>query len=533
MEGSLVSKKRIVDFFLKNNILVSSDAVASMKEEDLGVIQERITNKIKSDNFLLLSKDLDGLLKKLDLVDINWFDLEKAKTMLEKGKDSRVYQKFIDYLEKGESKKPAIAKEASEQYPVKVLFSYEQESKKRDVQDFIQFFNARYKAIEKILRSRQELQNITSINRIINKKERGAVSLIGMVGDKKTTKNENLVLTIEDPTGAIKVLVNKNKPELYKEAKEIALDEVIAVVGTNGENIVFANTILWPDIAEKELNKSDDEAYALFLSDLHVGSNNFLSEDFNRFIKWINGEMGSEQQKNIAKQVKYIFIIGDLVDGCGIYPEQDKELHIDDVYRQYDECARLLKQIPPSIKLIICPGNHDAMRIAEPQPALYRDFAKSIYELTNTILVSNPALVNIHSSKTSKGFDVLMYHGYSFDYFVANVDAIRNKGGYNRADLIMKFLLQRRHLAPTHTSTLYIPDANKDPLVIEKAPDFFVTGHIHKSIAANYKNITMICGSCWQSKTAFQEKVGHVPEPSRVPLVNLKTREIKILKFGK
>jgi len=93
--------------------------------------------------------------------------------------------------------------------------------------------------------------------------------------------------------------------------------------------------------------------------------------------------------------------------------------------------------------------------------------------------------------------------------------------------------LQRRHLAPTHTSTLYIPETTKDPLTIEKIPDIFATGHIHKSIASHYKSITLICGSCWQSKTAFQEKVGHNPEPSRVPIVNLKTREAKILKFGK
>jgi DNA polymerase II small subunit len=68
-------------------------------------------------------------------------------------------------------------------------------------------------------------------------------------------------------------------------------------------------------------------------------------------------------------------------------------------------------------------------------------------------------------------------------------------------------------------------------MIITKIPDFFVTGHIHKSVAANFRNITLICGSCWQSKTAFQEKVGHNPEPSRVPIVNLKNREVKILRF--
>jgi len=97
----------------------------------------------------------------------------------------------------------------------------------------------------------------------------------------------------------------------------------------------------------------------------------------------------------------------------------------------------------------------------------------------------------------------------------------------------MKFLLQKRHLAPTHKSTLYIPDVNQDPLVISNVPDFFLTGHIHKSSVSNYRNITMICGSCWQSKTSFQEKVGHHPEPCRVPIINLQTREVKILKFGK
>ena len=305
------------------------------------------------------------------------------------------------------------------------------------------------------------------------------------------------------------------------------------MIGSNAENIVFANNVIWPDVPHRDLKKSPDESYALFLSDLHVGSNNFLDGDFNKFIKWINGEAGSDKQKEIAKKVKYIFIVGDLIDGCGIYPGQDADLVIKDIKEQYRESARLLKQMPEHIPLIICPGNHDAMRIAEPQPKLYEDFAKPIYDMPNTIMVSNPAYINIHASDKFPGFDVLMYHGYSFDFFVANVNSIRSNGGYNRADLVMKFLLKRRHLAPTHTSTLYIPDPNDDPLTIKKLPDFFATGHIHKSIAANYKNITLISGSCWQSKTEFQEKVGHNPEPSRVPLVNLNTREIKILRFGK
>jgi len=95
----------------------------------------------------------------------------------------------------------------------------------------------------------------------------------------------------------------------------------------------------------------------------------------------------------------------------------------------------------------------------------------------------------------------------------------------------MKFLLKKRHLAPSYKSTPYLPCHLEDPLLIKKIPDFFVTGHIHYAIAGNYRNITTISGSCWQAKTSFQEKVGHEPQPARVPLVNLKTRKIKIMKF--
>ena len=41
------------------------------------------------------------------------------------------------------------------------------------------------------------------------------------------------------------------------------------------------------------------------------------------------------------------------------------------------------------------------------------------------------------------------------------------------------------------------------------------------------------CPVCKSPKTAFQEKMGHTPEPCRVPIVNLQTRQVKILKFGK
>ena len=221
----------------------------------------------------------------------------------------------------------------------------------------------------------------------------------------------------------------------------------------------------------------------------------------------------------------------DVVDGIGIYPKQYDELTIHTMEEQYAEFARFIKQIPSDKKIFICPGNHDVVHLAEPQSMFYKEYTQELYEMENVHLVSNPSMITIAKTEHFEGINVLMYHGYSFDYYVANVDSIRNNGGYNRADLIMKFLLKRRHLAPAFKSTPYLPAFDQDPLLISHVPDIMISGHIHYSSVATYKGVTMICGSCWQSKTEFQEKLGHNPEPGRVPVVNLQTREVKVLRF--
>jgi len=267
MEQRLIQKKQAVDFFLKKEILLSSDVLEGIDENDFERIYSLITNKVKSQKFLFLNKDLNEALQNLPNVDLNWLDLEKSKALLEKGRDNRVYNQFIKFLYTQKTK----AKEEK----VKVINSYGEDSKKRNIQDFVRYFNMRYKALENILRHRPDLKNIITINRIKNKRDRETVSLIGIVVDKKITKNKNIILTLEDQTGSINVLINKNKPEIFNEARSIVMDEILAIEGVNGNNIIFANKVFWPEVTTKELKKSSDDSYALFLSDLHVGSNNF------------------------------------------------------------------------------------------------------------------------------------------------------------------------------------------------------------------------------------------------------------------
>ena len=425
------------------------------------------------------------------------------------------------------------AKAPQENEPVKIVFNYTTEPKSRSVHDFVSLFNNRFSMIERILGNRQELKGLTSIGRISAKGEREKVSIVGMVYDKQETKNENLILVLEDQTGTIKVIVSKAKQQLYEIARDAVLDQVIGITGTTANGVIFANSIVLPEIPmQNELKRSSEPAAVVLLSDIEVGNKKFMAQEFDKFLQWLNGEVGNEEHKQLAKKVKYIIVAGDVVAGVGVYPGQEEDLAISDIKEQYRECARLLAKVPERIKIIIAPGNHDAVRISEPQPILNNSWAKPLTELKNAILVSNPAIVNIHSSAEFPGFNVLIYHGYGFDDYGENVYSIKNHGRQlsDRADLIMKFMLQARHLAPTYGSTLYIPEA-KDNLVIDLVPDIFVSGHIHKAAVASYRGVLMVCGSCWQPKTDFQEKLGHDPDPCIVPIIDLETRKITMLNF--
>ncbi|MFC1648323.1 metallophosphoesterase [Nanoarchaeota archaeon] len=416
---------------------------------------------------------------------------------------------------------------------VKVISNYTKESTKRTFDHFVKYFNHRYTAIQSMLKSRVELERLTSIQRVNAKTERELVSVIGIVSSKSETKNKNIMLELEDRTGKTKVVVSRDKGEVYGMARDIVLDEVIGVTGTSGGNIIFANNIVHPDIPlHRELKKSPIEEYAVFISDVEIGSHNFLQAEFEKFIAWLNGSVGDDMQKTTASKVKYMFIVGDLVAGVGIYPGQEAELKIKDIKEQYATFVEYLKKVPSHIHIIMCPGNHDAGRLAEPQLPLYKDFAESLYQLPNVTLVSNPSMLRIGETKSFPGFDVLLYHGYSMPYIADNVESIRTTGGLKRGDLIMEFYMKRRHLAPSHTSNLYIPDAEQDPMVITSVPDFLATGHIHRSVVHQYRGVTLMNCSAWTAATDYQLKRGLIPEPGRAMLVNLKSRKVKVMNFG-
>ena len=67
------------------------------------------------------------------------------------------------------------------------------------------------------------------------------------------------------------------------------------------------------------------------------------------------------------------------------YPNQERDLKIIDLEEQFIDLANLLDKIRKDIKIIISPGNHDGVRLMEPQPLLDEKYSWALYDLDNVI----------------------------------------------------------------------------------------------------------------------------------------------------
>ena len=390
---------------------------------------------------------------------------------------------------------------------------------------FVQYFRDRYSRLSEIIRGRMNARPIESLKR--RSFRRGTdgnteeISIIGMVSDISTTTNGHKIFSIEDPTGSFSVLIRNSDKELFELASQLLLDEVIGVTGsvTNDGKLMMATKILQPDVPNSVQRRTGSHGKAVLISDVHVGSSQFLEDSWLDFLDFLKGESDSEEMQEIAAQVRYLVVAGDLVDGIGIYPDQEMELDIQDVYEQYRKAAEYFREVPEHIHVIISPGNHDAVRQAEPQPALPERICADFP--VNVTFVGNPALVDLD------GVRILIYHGRSIDDLVASVPGV----SYQEPAGAVLEMLKRRHLAPTYGSRVSISPEKKDYFIIDPVPDIIHTGHVHTLGVQRYKNVLLVNSGTWQAQTEFQKRVNLMPVPARVPVVDLANFDVKILAF--
>jgi DNA polymerase II small subunit len=332
-----------------------------------------------------------------------------------------------------------------------------------------------------------------------------------MVVEVKSTRNGHRIAAIEDPTGTIAVLFRKDRPP-FSDAERLVHDEVIGVRGklAHDGKLFFAEHLYRPDIRiDNTPFRSDRAGRAVFISDVHVGSNTFLEEEWNRFADWLQDD-----------PAPYLLIAGDLVDGIGVYPGQEQELLIKNIYEQYDRFGEMLRDLPSRVRIIISPGNHDVVRGAEPQPVIPAAFTKKFPK--NCTLVENPALVNL------QGVRVLMYHGRSIDDMIGLIPG----ASYEKSGQMMEEMLVRRHLAPVYGRKTPIAAGRQDRLIIDPVPEILHTGHVHIRGITTYRGVLGINAGTWQSQTSFQKQMNVNPTPAEAVVVDLQTLRPEVQAFG-
>jgi DNA polymerase II small subunit len=403
----------------------------------------------------------------------------------------------------------------------KIIFDPTYKINSEDKKDFFKLFDSRYKKTLKILSIRSESRQIRKIKQIkdlrnksrfsslSNESERGklvdSVFVAGLIMFKRNRKND-VELVIDDTTGSLPVVCRTR--ELINEASTLVLDQMLMLeisLSKKNSNDFVIKDIMFPDIPEHVSSKSGTESYVALISDLHVGSKYFMEKEFNDFLGWLSSD------DDFVRKIKFICIAGDIVDGIGIYPNQDRELIDININSQMSYAAALLQKIPKRMHVFLIPGNHDPGRRALPQSALtnLRNFQK----LENFSIIGNPSLVELNKVK------LLMFHGQSLDDVIATVPGL----SYSKPVEAMKILLRSRHLSPIYGNRTPIAPESEDMLVIDDVPDVFHAGHVHTTQVGRYKGTLIVNSGAWQKQTKFQQTMGITPTPGICLLVNLAT----------
>ncbi|TFF93297.1 MAG: hypothetical protein EU543_03955 [Promethearchaeota archaeon] len=385
--------------------------------------------------------------------------------------------------------------------------------------DFYNLNIDKFNQLYQLMRKRPETQSTINIGNILKFSEKSEVSTIGLVNEYRKTKNGHYFIVLEDLTGLINVLVRKDSEfkDVINTAKTIINDQMLYVQGEynpgkqGNEGIIFASVISKIDIPTGlKPNLSLDPLSIILISDTHIGSREFEEKLWNKMIDFLNGNLGNKNLRETAGKVKYIIINGDLVDGIGVYPNQQEDLIIGDIYKQYEKAASLISKIPNYIKIFYSSGNHEPVRNAIPRPGVPKKYCQTLIDI-GVKIVGNPCIIETNSVET------LVFHGDSLLDLNLLIPGLKNEKPVDS----MKELLKCRHLAPAYGNKTQIAPIENDWLVIKEIPQIFHTGHLHINGLGSYRNVQLVNSGCFQTQTDYMKSFGITPTPGRIPLFEL------------
>jgi DNA polymerase II small subunit/DNA polymerase delta subunit B len=298
------------------------------------------------------------------------------------------------------------------------------------IEFYTKLLNKRFEETRKLLLKRLELVNTISLNRISEKVKK--FSIIVMV---REINKQTGTLLVEDQTGVSEV-------KILEEGiiKDIFPDEVIGLICSKEGSDVIVERIIWPDIPlRREGTKIREDINCLFISDIHMDSEDFNKAAFENFLSWLDKNQNTQ-----------LFVIGDI---------SNKKADSENFY----------KSIPRDMKKIFIKGETD-------------DIPSSI-----GLVMNNPSFLDVY------GVKIFLTHGTLYNNYLTALET-------TPVNLFIN-LLKKRHLNPTLKFSKFIYE--DDPFFLDVVPDVIVCGQFHTPEIVNYKGTTIISNGSFITKPIF------------------------------
>lgn len=345
-------------------------------------------------------------------------------------------KKLEDFLKKMSGKKDELPSSITIDFVKKILceleilqdFSVPQ--KTYTTENAIHFFNNRYETMKKFFIDNPSLENLISVNKITESTKK--FSIIAMVKEKDSAEK---TIFVEDQTGEILVSVEG------KEFDDIVPDEIIGLVCEKTGSIPKASNVLFPDVPlKRDVNKTEDDVFCLFISDFHFESENFNKKYYEKFLKWLD----KFKYPNL-----HIFVLGGVSSDEKTMKEFFSKLPED------------------SVKIYL-------------QDEMDTQFSADCN-------LSNPCLVKIDNVV------MLLCSGGVLEYYVKLWSSLS-------VEKVMLNLIKKRHIDPVFSANKKI--FSEDIFILKTLPDIFAASHFHRPGELNYKGTSILSlGSFTQQPT--------------------------------
>ncbi|EGG08295.1 uncharacterized protein MELLADRAFT_35023 [Melampsora larici-populina 98AG31] len=283
--------------------------------------------------------------------------------------------------------------------------------------------------------------------------------------------DQQITVMLEDESGRIKLLFD------HPEEFNFVTGTVMAVLGEETENGDFkvheiVNAGVPKQSIRSDLKEEEKEAWVGIISGLDLDGIEAIRLDHRCEVlsDWLNGQIGSEEEKSLGLSVSRLIIAGNSVRASSSSSNPIKKRYGYDpssyTALPIERLDQVLAEIDLPIDLI--PGSNDPTTQALPQQPLHQCLLpKSNFEKQNNNLVNGP---NPWWAKIG-GQTFLGTSGQNLD------DVYRYVTHEDRLKLAIQ-MLEWNHISPTSPDTLWCyPFKDHDPFILEELPKVFFIGN--------------------------------------------------------